>query len=111
MKKITLTIFLFFLIWIMLACLKEGHKKEDNISWQNKKSFACDELAAEKIAEAVWLVVYGDEILDQKPFKVELKSDSIWVVQGTYPEIQIGGTAYIEILKSNCRVLEVSHGE
>jgi len=71
--------------------------------------FVSDEKTAIKIAEAIWYPIYGDEIYDEKPFKAELK-DSIWIVRGTL-NYDVGGVAYIEIQKSDCKILKVAHGK
>jgi hypothetical protein len=63
-----------------------------------------------KIAEAIWLPIFGEEGIDYKPYKAELKNDSIWVVRGTVPIPILGSLPYIEIKKSDCKILRVSHG-
>ena len=74
-----------------------------------KNGFVPDENTAIKIAEAIWYPIYGDDIFDERPFKAELK-DSIWVVRGTLNH-DVGGVAYIEIQKRDCRILKVAHGK
>lgn len=69
-----------------------------------------DEPTAIKIAEAIWLPIYGNKVLDKKPFVAKLKDDEIWIVQGT-SKTQKGGVPYIEIRKSDCKVLKVTHGK
>jgi hypothetical protein len=71
--------------------------------------FVPDERTAIKIAEAIWYPIYGDEIYDEKPFKAEL-NDSVWIVHGTL-NYDVGGIAYIEIQKSDCKILRVTHGK
>ncbi len=73
------------------------------------KDFVPNEKTAIKIAEAIWHPIYGDDIYDEKPFIAELK-DSVWIVHGTLNH-DIGGVAYIEIQKSDCKILKVSHGK
>ena len=91
------------------------------INGQTKKSVTKDnrvpnEEAAIKIAEANWLPIYGEEVLKEKPYRVELIKDSIWIVSGTTPKLKanedfVGGTAYIEIRKADGKVLKVTHGK
>jgi hypothetical protein len=70
-----------------------------------------DERTAAKIAEAIWFPNYGKTIQEQKPFKIELvREGTVWIVQGTRKQISPGGTAYIEIQKSDCKILKVTHG-
>ena len=78
-------------------------------------NYVPDKATAIKIAEAVWLPIYGKKIYTELPFKAILVNDSIWTVAGTLPKsskkIVIGGTAYIEIRKSDCKILKVIHGK
>lgn len=74
-----------------------------------------DEITAKKIAEAIWLPIYGQKIKEQRPYKAKLLND-IWIVEGLVPLAYRenpdfrGGTAYIEIKKTNSKVIKVSHG-
>ncbi|MEY3499759.1 MAG: hypothetical protein RL308_1428 [Bacteroidota bacterium] len=64
-----------------------------------------------KIAEAIWLPIYGEKIYKYKPFIATLKEDKIWEVTGTLNDAKKGGTPYIEIQKSDCKILKVTHGK
>lgn len=75
-----------------------------------KRSYVPDKETAIKIAEAIWLPIYGEGIYNCKPFVAELRNDSIWVVQGTLTTGK-GGVPYIEIQKTDCKVLKVIHGK
>jgi len=55
--------------------------------------------------------IYGQEIKNQTPFNVKLQGDSLWIITGVQKEIEIGGVAYIEIQKSDCKILNVTHGK
>lgn len=68
---------------------------------------------AKKIAEAVWVPIYGKKhIEEEKPFQAILSNDGVWVVQGSLPKgHDLGGTAYIEINKLDGRILKVTHGK
>lgn len=68
-----------------------------------------EEIAA-KIAETVWVSVYGERIYSQKPYCVNLIKDSIWVVNGSVPGGGYGENAYIEIRKKDGRILKVLMG-
>jgi hypothetical protein len=74
------------------------------------KGFVPNESTAIKIAEAIWLPIFGDDIYKSLPFKAKLINDTLWVVEGTLPKNKLGGVPYIQILKSNCRILDVSYG-
>jgi hypothetical protein len=45
--------------------------------------FVPDKETAIKIAEAVWLPIYGESVLSQKPYEVMLIDEKIWIVEGT----------------------------
>ena len=68
---------------------------------------------AKQIAEAVWVPIYGKKhIGEEKPFRAVLTNNEVWVVQGSLPKgYTLGGTAYIEINKSDGRILKVIHGK
>jgi len=73
-------------------------------------NYVPNEETAIKIAEAIWLPIYGERIYNQKPYMVSLLKDSVWVVTGTLAENKRGGVAYIEIQKKDCKILKVEHG-
>lgn len=62
-----------------------------------------------KIAEAVWLPIYGDDVLDEKPFIARLDGN-IWTVEGTLHATH-GGAAIIRLQKTDGRIIVVSHGK
>lgn len=66
---------------------------------------------AKNIAEAIWLPIYGNKIYNERPYVAALIGDSVWVVTGSISKKKRGGVAYIEIRKSNCEILKVSHGK
>lgn len=74
-------------------------------------NYVPDAKTAKRIAEALWGPIYGeDKIENEKPFTAELK-EGVWIVQGTLKgsnKIK-GGTAYIEIRQSDCKVLKLTH--
>lgn len=72
--------------------------------------FVPNEATAIKIAEAIWLPVFGDEISNYKPYQAQLKDGKVWVVRGKLIS-GLGGVPYIEIQKSDCKILKISHGK
>jgi len=74
------------------------------------KNLVPDEITAKKIAEAVWLPLYGKAIYQKKPFVAKLVNGNVWKVTGTL-KIQKGGVPYIEIQKCDGKILEVTHGK
>jgi hypothetical protein len=93
------------------------NKENNDVLLQDTLSidYVPDEETAKRIAEAIWLPIYGERILKQRPYEATLNGD-IWVVEGLIPhpyrnhsEFR-GGTAYIEIQKKDCKILKVTHG-
>ena len=102
-------IFLFVLILNIVSFFFFGFT--NNNSQNEINNYVPDEATAKKIAEAIWHPIYGEkQIEDQKPFNVELKGN-IWIVTGTLINNSEGGVAYIEIQKSDCKILRVTHGK
>jgi hypothetical protein len=60
-----------------------------------------------KIAEAVWLPIYGKQIESYKPFIAELR-DSIWYVKGD-AKTDFGGVVHIQIGKKDGKIHKVFH--
>lgn len=67
-----------------------------------------NEATAIKIAEAIWLPIYGEEIYKHKPFKAELIEGKVWRVYGTV-HTDYGGAPIAEIQKSDCKVIMIIH--
>jgi NTF2 fold immunity protein len=82
--------------------------------YDRKNGFVPDKVTAEKIAEIVLLNIYGEGIKRQKPFIVKLKDNKIWIIQGCWNSKDINlkaGVAYMEIQKSDGKILKVTHGK
>ena len=70
-----------------------------------------DEETALRIAEAVLVLVYGEDVLSQ-PFNVTFDaSKNVWVVTGTLPEGWDGGVPEIVIRKRDSMIMAVSHSK
>jgi len=105
----------YFLFLLFLSCKNVTDKSEKIVksnfrSNPHKDGYVPNKEAAIKIAEAIWLPIYGDEIYEYKPFKAILINDSIWKVSGTV-HTEMGGSPFAEIQKSNCKVIRVYHEE
>jgi hypothetical protein len=76
------------------------------------KGFVPDAATASRIAEAVWIPIYGEEnIAKEKPFRVSLRS-GVWTVRGKdLPAGWKGGVAEADISKRDGRILRVLHGK
>ena len=65
-----------------------------------------------RIAEAVWLPIYGDSIYSKQPFKTAYdEKEQCWFVYGSLPENTLGGVPEIKISKSDGKVLYINHGK
>lgn len=61
-----------------------------------------------KVAEAIWLPIYGEKIYTKQPFVAEL-NEKIWLVKGSIPKNSLGGVPIIKIRKSDCKIICVTH--
>lgn len=71
----------------------------------------CSKEEALKLAKNQWAEKFGKESLEMKPINIKLKSDSIWVIEGSLPAGFDGGVPYAEINANTCEILEISHGK
>jgi hypothetical protein len=100
------------LVIIILLCFGSCHKIQNkSAEWKPQDGYIPDSASAIKLAEIVWLNVYGSEINDEKPFKAKLKDGEIWIVEGTLNKYEFGGVAHIEIQRSDGKILKVIHGK
>ncbi|RSK42977.1 YbbC/YhhH family protein [Hymenobacter perfusus] len=76
----------------------------------SSRQYVPDKATAIKIAEAVWLPIYGKKIYKEKPFNAVSKGTS-WIVEGSLPEGMEGGVVFIEINKADGRIVRVTHGK
>jgi len=81
-------------------------------SFVPKNGFVPDAATASRIAEAVWIPIYGEKVIaSEKPFKVSLHGD-VWTVTGKdLPSGWAGGVAEADISKRDGRILRVIHGQ
>ena len=85
MKKFNL------LLLILILTTASSIFSENNLDcYKPKNGFVPNKETALKIAEAVWLPIYGKSIYNEKPFKATLLNGQIWQVEGTLkmPKIQ-----------------------
>ena len=94
---------------LFLTLLLGAQEKE--FSYKPKEGYVPNAETAKRIAEAVWIPIYGEkQIQNEKPFKVGLH-DGVWTVRGSLPPMHVGGVAEIAIAKDDGRILRVSHGK
>ena len=69
-----------------------------------------DEETAIVLAEEQWLKIYGEHVLDLKPYQVLYDAENeVWLVKGVLPKSQIGGVPYLLIQKEDGKVLAIWH--
>jgi hypothetical protein len=74
-----------------------------------KNGYVPDEQTAISIAVAVWIPIYGKELIEsEKPYKATLE-DGVWTVTGSLPEGYNGGTAIADISQESGCILRVIH--
>lgn len=113
MKRMGLLTLIAVIIISIFSFQKNKKFKQQNQkdSYIPANGFVPDSATAIKIAEAIWVPIYGTSVLEEKPYTVILEKDSIWIVDGTLKEGWLGGTAHIEIQKKDCKILNVIHGK
>lgn len=117
---------LFFLILFYIFCtglnaqdVKKSQEIDPDIEsklvvWISE-GFVSNEEVAIKIAEAVLVNVYGEQVLENRPFIATLTNDgTVWYIKGTFPHSDgywAGGVPHIKIAKSDGRILGFIHGK
>jgi NTF2 fold immunity protein len=72
--------------------------------------FVPDSATAISIAKAVLIPIYGKEAIErEQPFTAKLNNGT-WTVTGSLTQGMDGGTALVELAKSDGRIERVSHG-
>ena len=74
------------------------------------EGFVPDEKTAIRIAEAIWLPIYGESIYDKQPFVAcyDRRTGS-WKVTGTLPENVLGSVPEAHIRRIDGKVVLVRH--
>ena len=111
-KKLLIVICIIATTVIFGSSIKKPH---DYLKAQSgyipKDGFVPNEATALKIAIAVWTPIYRNEISKNTPFKIKLKN-GVWYIEGSLPaNFTLGGVPYIEIQKTDGKILKVMHGK
>ena len=90
----------------------------DDFTVNPKNGMVPDKETAARIAEAIWIPVYGEKtIYEERPYQAHLVNDSVWIVWGTFEQPKntdlkcFGGAAFIAISKRDGRILQLLHEE
>ena len=117
MSNGTGTKYRFLVLFIFISTLAFGGSPKKPVDDRNirpgyipKAGFVPDAKTAIKIAEAIWIPIYGEHIYKEKPYTVRLKK-GVWSVEGSLPGESKGGVAFILIQKSDGKILRVIHGK
>ena len=102
MKIINYKFGLIFFLAFCFSCCNATKLTEDI-------NYVPNEETAIKIAEAILIPIYGNEVLKKKPFTVRLINDKIWHVEGSMNLDELGGIPIIEIQKKDCKILSITH--
>jgi len=111
-KKLLIIICILSATVVLGTSIKKVHDyNKQQTGYIPKAGFVPNETTAIKIAIAVLIPIYGDEILNNKPYKIKLKG-GVWYIEGSLPaNFTLGGVPYIEIQKSDGKILKVMHGK
>lgn len=115
-KRYLKAIFNFMILATLSMLISSGSYSETSCFNKYKgvipnDGFVPDEITAVKIAEAVWLPIYGEKIYKSKPFIAKLLENEVWIVEGTLSKDMVGGVPYIEIQKADGKILKVFHSK
>ena len=111
MKNLFLSLLCLFLVVTFLSsnefvkCENENQK-----GYVPAEGFVPNEETAIKIAEAILIPIYGERVLEKRPFIAKLEG-GVWSIKGTLPEGYLGGVPYVKIQKSDCKILMVRHSK
>ena len=98
--------------FLLILVLSAGGSVANASSTLPEKGVLTTEESAIKVAETILVNVYGEKVLEQRPFKAKLEGD-VWKIAGTFHCPQgvgcKGGVARIEINKKDGKVKSVIH--
>jgi membrane protein YdbS with pleckstrin-like domain len=108
--KLTRTLIICSAILVITNLNAQKIQKEGARHDPQKNGYVPNKETAIRIAEAIWLSIYGKEIYKNKPFNATLKDNEVWIIEGTLHSPR-GGVPYAEIQKADCKVLKVTYGK
>ncbi len=92
-----------FILTILCLSFQAGNSNNE------KKGIVDDEQVALKVASTLLYSVYGERIDESLPLKARsIEDDKVWLVEGTL-NYDVGGVPFIEIQKSDCKVIRFGH--
>lgn len=123
-------ILIFLLSVVLLACTQKyvkGNSQEKSLveiklndalkdstghnCIDNKRVIIANEETAINVVEPILFGIYGkDNITKQRPYKADLMRD-YWIIEGSMPKDQLGGTFLIILDSRNGEILKITHGK
>ena len=97
-----------------LVAIASGNQFKEAKPMELSCDLKLDEQSAIKMAEVIFVKVFGEKVLGERPWKVKLENDdSIFHIEGTYnfPPERKGGVGEIWIKRSNAEVVSLMHGK
>lgn len=104
------TAFLSIILITMLLLTSCQHSTEQR-EWDVSQGYVPDSTTAVQIAQILFVRVYGEKVLEKKPFVATLKNGNIWVVEGSIDKGVDGGVPHLEIQKSDGKIVYLIHGK
>lgn len=105
-KNIRLWLIVLIVVPVFLAKCRPNVSQAE---WDVSQGYVPDSITALKIAQILFVRVYGEKILKKKPFNATLKDGKLWVVEGSIDEGVDGGVPHVEIQKSDGKILNLYH--
>ena len=99
------------LVILSIVLFTDCAHKEDHIECDPSQGYVPDSTTAVQLAQIFFVRVYGEKVLEKKPFIAVLKNGKIWMVDGTLEKGMDGGVPHIEIQKSDGKILAIYHGK
>lgn len=96
---------IFQILLVLIVILGSSSKIERKL----ETNYVPNEETAIKIAEAILIPIYGKDILQKRPFTAKLVNNKFWRVEGTLNLDELGGVPVIEIQKTDCKIIKVTH--
>lgn len=98
-------------IFVLFSCSSD-YKCTEQRGYIPPNGVVPDEETAIKIAEAVWLPIYGNVIKEEQPYVASLSADKkTWFIHGSLPKSEVGGTAEMRINKKDGKIIMITHGK
>ena len=109
-KLLLMALILMTIVIFGTSFKRPENDRKNQSAYIPKSGFVPNKTTAIKIAEAIWLPIYGERIYKKKPYTVKLEN-GVWIIEGTLPRNSKGGVPYIEIQKTDGKILKVMHGK